>query len=67
MEYTGCAPMILGPNRSRRCPYRRSEVIHRAGGESAFLAFEREQPRIVNNFARTRSFPSQVIVVLMPE
>jgi hypothetical protein len=32
-------------------PYSRSEVIHRAGDESIFLAFERERPRIVNNFA----------------
>jgi hypothetical protein len=29
----------------------RSEVIHRAGDESLFPAFERERPRIVNNFA----------------
>ena len=35
------------PNR----PYSRSEVIHRAGDESIFSAFERERPRIVNNFA----------------
>jgi transposase len=35
------------PNR----PYSRSEVIHRAGDESLFPAFERERPRIVNNFA----------------
>jgi hypothetical protein len=32
-------------------PYSRSEVIHRAGDESLFPAFERERPRIVNNFA----------------
>ena len=32
-------------------PYSRSEVIHRAGVESIFSAFERERPRIVNNFA----------------
>src|SRR5580700_4599176 len=32
-------------------PYSWSEVIHRAGDESFFLAFERERPRIVNNFA----------------
>ena len=32
-------------------PYSRSEVIHRAGDESIFPAFERERPRIVNNFA----------------
>ncbi len=31
--------------------YSRSEVIHRAGDESIFPAFERERPRIVNNFA----------------
>jgi hypothetical protein len=35
------------PNR----PYSCSEVIHRAGDESFFPAFERERPRIVNNFA----------------
>ena len=32
-------------------PYSWSEVIHRAGDESIFSAFERERPRIVNNFA----------------
>jgi hypothetical protein len=32
-------------------PYSWSEVIHRAGDESVFFAFERERPRIVNNFA----------------
>ena len=32
-------------------PYSCSEVIHRAGDESFFPAFERERPRIVNNFA----------------
>src|SRR5277367_5314132 len=32
-------------------PYSGSEVIHRAGDESLFPAFERERPRIVNNFA----------------
>src|ERR1700688_1832623 len=37
-------------NRRRRS-YSRSEVIHRAGVESIFSAFERERPRIVNNFA----------------
>ena len=31
--------------------YSWSEVIHRAGDESIFSAFERERPRIVNNFA----------------
>src|SRR5580704_1336053 len=36
-------------------PYSRSEVIHRAGDESLFPAFEREQPRIVNNFAASAS------------
>jgi hypothetical protein len=35
----------------RRRPYSWSEVIHRAGDESIFSAFERERPRIVNNFA----------------
>src|SRR5271156_3840624 len=41
------------PNRNR--PYSRSEVIHRAGDESLFPAFERERPRIVNNFAASAS------------
>jgi hypothetical protein len=41
------------PNRSR--PYSWSEVIHRAGDESIFPAFERERPRIVNNFAVSAS------------
>ena len=41
------------PNRAR--PYSRSEVIHRAGDESFFPAFERERPRIVNNFAASAS------------
>src|ERR1700758_4584477 len=36
---------------ARPRPYSRSEVIHRAGDESLFPAFERERPRIVNNFA----------------
>ena len=36
-------------------PYSRSEVIHRAGDESLFPAFERERPRIVNNFAASAS------------
>ena len=40
-------------NRAR--PYSRSEVIHRAGDESLFPAFERERPRIVNNFAASAS------------
>jgi len=35
--------------------YSRSEVIHRAGDESIFPAFERERPRIVNNFGPTIS------------
>ena len=41
------------PNRPR--PYSWSEVIHRAGDESIFSAFERERPRIVNNFAASAS------------
>ena len=41
--------------RGRRRPYSRSEVIHRAGDESFFPAFERERPRIVNNFAASAS------------
>jgi hypothetical protein len=41
------------PNRRR--PYSPSEVIHRAGDESLFPAFERERPRIVNNFAASAS------------
>ena len=36
-------------------PYSWSEVIHRAGDESIFSAFERERPRIVNNFAASAS------------
>src|SRR6266446_6248177 len=36
-------------------PYSWSEVIHRAGDESIFPAFERERPRIVNNFAASAS------------
>jgi hypothetical protein len=36
-------------------PYSWSEVIHRAGVESFFPAFERERPRIVNNFAASAS------------
>jgi hypothetical protein len=35
--------------------YSRSEVIHRAGDESFFPGFERERPRIVNNFAASAS------------
>jgi hypothetical protein len=55
-------PFLVALNRSsilqffnrdhpRTRPYNRSEVIHRAGVESFFPAFERERPRIVNNFA----------------
>jgi len=40
---------------TRRRPYSWSEVIHRAGDESIFSAFERERPRIVNNFAASAS------------
>jgi hypothetical protein len=37
-------------------PYSSSEVIHRAGDKSPlFQAFERERPRIVNNFAASAS------------
>jgi hypothetical protein len=46
----GFAPLRV-PNR----PYSWSEVIHRAGDESIFPAFERERPRIVNNFAVSAS------------
>ena len=42
-------------NRTRPRPYSWSEVIHRAGDESIFPAFERERPRIVNNFAASAS------------
>jgi hypothetical protein len=44
-------------NRRRARPYSRSEVIHRAGDKSPpfFEAFERERPRIVNNFAASAS------------
>jgi len=42
-------------NRRTR-PYSSSEVIHRAGDKSPlFQAFERERPRIVNNFAASAS------------
>src|ERR1700693_6478753 len=44
-------PLPPLPNR----PYSRSEDIHRAGDESLFPAFERERPRIVNNFAASAS------------
>ncbi len=44
---------IIEDNRNR--PYSRSEVIHRVGDESIFPAFERERPRIVNNFAASAS------------
>jgi hypothetical protein len=37
--------------RGRRRPYSWSEVIHKPGSKALFLAFERERPRIVNNFA----------------
>ena len=51
-EYSNpCLGLSSSPNRPRRRPYSRSEVIHRAGDESIFPAFERERPRIVNNFA----------------
>ena len=46
-------------------PYSRSEVIHRAGDESLFPAFERERPRIVNNFAA--SAPSGYELSSIPE
>src|SRR5258705_7966373 len=45
---------VDGPTQMSR-PYSRSEVIHRAGDESLFPAFERERPRIVNNFAASAS------------
>jgi hypothetical protein len=41
--------MSSSPNRNR--PYSWSEVIHKPGSKAFFLAFERERPRIVNNFA----------------
>jgi hypothetical protein len=37
--------------RPRPRPYSWSEVIHKPGSKALFLAFERERPRIVNNFA----------------
>ena len=43
------------PPTNRPRPYSWSEVIHRAGDESTFPAFERERPRIVNNFAASAS------------
>ena len=57
-KYASFSPPSAGarvqiPNRPR--PYSRSEVIHRAGDESIFPAFERERPRIVNNFAASAS------------
>jgi hypothetical protein len=49
-------PCLTRPRHRRRGrPYSRSEVIHRAGDESLFPAFERERPRIVNNFAASAS------------
>jgi hypothetical protein len=45
------AASLCRPNRA----YSPSEVIHRAGDESLFPAFERERPRIVNNFAASAS------------
>jgi hypothetical protein len=39
------------PLRPDPCPYSWSEVIHKPGSKALFLAFERERPRIVNNFA----------------
>ena len=45
-----CVPIVVVLR-----PYSRSEVIHRAGDESLFPAFERERPRIVNNFAASAS------------
>src|SRR5260370_42261307 len=51
----GLAPYASSPNRPRPRPYSWSEVIHRAGDESTFPAFERERPRIVNNFAASAS------------
>ena len=47
--------MLRSRPRARRRPYSWSEVIHRAGDESIFPAFERERPRIVNNFAASAS------------
>ena len=41
--------ILLILNRNR--PYSWSEVIHKPGSKAFFLAFERERPRIVNNFA----------------
>ena len=48
---------VDGPTQmSRRRAYSGSEVIHRAGDNSPFFqAFERERPRIVNNFAASAS------------
>lgn len=44
------------PKRGIRRPYSSSEVIHQAGDKSPlFQAFERERPRIVNNFAASAS------------
>src|SRR6266481_4580729 len=51
--FAGFTSSLAFGNRPR--PYSRSEVIHRAGDESLFPAFERERPRIVNNFAASAS------------
>src|SRR5208337_2559768 len=50
-----CSYSSSNRTRPRTRPYSRSEVIHRAGDESIFPAFERERPRIVNNFAASAS------------
>ena len=44
-------------------PYSRSEVIHRAGDESNFPAFERGRPRIVNNFAVKRVAGLRIVML----
>jgi hypothetical protein len=60
-----CSQSFFNRNRPRPRPrpYSRSEVIHRAGDESVFFAFERERPRIVNNFAAS----SQGAMPLRPQ
>jgi hypothetical protein len=47
---------LCHPSTTTNRPYSSSEVIHRAGDKSPlFQAFERERPRIVNNFAASAS------------
>jgi hypothetical protein len=47
----------------RTRPYSRSEVIHNPGSKAFFSAFERERPRIVNNFAVKRVARLRIFVL----